>query len=191
MPWAVLADQETRDTNAVVEMISTQTARITAIVGGALLDEHIRRTLAERLRKGNTAGWLLSVPLINLEPKIALLYLLNAFDKATFNALKGIVGVRNFYAHDLSASQSFETETNKEFLEHIGFLTLHEGRSHYPDHRYGGDSRFAIEPVTDRRSQFLVNLKLGLIALMRDRCSHEPYSNKGLTDDEIKKKFDG
>jgi hypothetical protein len=144
MPWAVLADEETRDTNAIVEMISTQVARVTAIVGGALLDEHVCRTLSERLRKSDTASWLLNVPLTNLEPKIALLYVLNATDKPTFNALKGIVGVRNFYAHNLAASRPFEDETSEDFLEHMGFLTLHKGRSHYPDHRYGGDSKFAI-----------------------------------------------
>ena len=62
MPWAVLADQETKDTDAILEMIASQSARVTAVVGGALLDEHIRRTLAERLRKSTQTDRLLDVP---------------------------------------------------------------------------------------------------------------------------------
>jgi hypothetical protein len=107
-----------------------------------------------------------------------------------------VVGVRNFYAHNLGASRSFETETAKEYLDHMAHLTLHEGKTYYPDHRYGGVSKFPIETISDKRGAFLVNLKLCLIALMRDRCSHEPHSNKTLTSEEIKnirrnqKKFD-
>jgi hypothetical protein len=116
-------------------------------------------------------------------------YLLHAFDKPTMNALKGIVGVRNFYAHNLGTAHSFEDETAEKFLDHMKHLTLHEGKSHYPNHRYEGDSKFAIEPVADKRGQFLINLKLGLIALMRDRCGHEKHTNKALTLEEIKARF--
>jgi hypothetical protein len=70
MPWAILADQETRDTDAVLEMISTQSPRVTAVVGGALLDEHISRTLTERLHDSSLTPWLLNGPLGNLKPKI-------------------------------------------------------------------------------------------------------------------------
>jgi hypothetical protein len=35
-----------------------------------------------------------------------------------------------------------------------------------------------IEPVEDKRSQFIVNLKFALIALMQDRCSHERRSSR-------------
>ena len=170
-------------------MISAQSARITAVVGGALLDEHIRRTLTQRLRESRVTGWLLDGPLGNLEPKIDLLYLLHAFDKPTLKALKGIVGVRNFYAHNLGASPSFEHEVADQYLDHMKHLTLHVGKSYYPNHRCEGDSNFAIEPVADKRGQFLVNLKLGLIALMRDRCGHENHTNKALTLEEIKAKF--
>jgi hypothetical protein len=192
MPWAILADQDERDTNAILELISSQTARVTAVVGGALLDEHVRRTLSERLRKSDVSDWLLKPdnPLGNLGPRIELLYLLHAIDKPMRSALKGISGVRNFYAHNLGASPSFESEKAEGFLKSMGSLTLHEGKSHYPDHRYGGDSAFEIEPVTDNQTRFIVNLKLGLIALMRDRCSHEMHSNKDLSPEEIKAKFE-
>jgi hypothetical protein len=192
MPWAILADQEKRDTDAIVELISSQTARVTAVVGGALLGEHVRRTLSERLRESSVSDWLLKPdsPLSNLGPRIDLLYLLHAIDKPMRSALKGIAGVRNFYAHNLGASPSFESEKAEEFLDSMKSLTLHVGKSHYPDHRYGGDSAFEIEPVTDNRTRFIVNLKLGLIALMRDRCSHEMHSNKALSPEEIKVEFE-
>jgi hypothetical protein len=76
-----------------------------------------------------------------------------------------------------------------QIAEYMKHLTLHESRSHYPDHRYVGDSKFAIEPVKDRRGQFLVNLKLCLIALMRDRCCHEIHTSRALTLEEIEAKF--
>jgi hypothetical protein len=74
MPWAVLADQEKRDTNAIVELIASQTARVTAVVGGALLDEHVRRTLSERLRESGVSDWLLKPdnPIGTLGPRIDL-----------------------------------------------------------------------------------------------------------------------
>jgi hypothetical protein len=98
--------------------------------------------------------------------------------------------VRNLYAHNLGASPSFDSEIAEEFLDNMKCLTLHEGKKHYPDHRYGGDSPFEIESVTDNRTKFIVNLKLGLIALMRDSCSHEMHSNQALTLDEIKAKLE-
>ena len=134
MPWAILADEEKRDTNAIFELISSQTARITAVVGGALLDEHIRRTLSERLRRSGVSDWLLKFdsPLGNLGPRIDLLYVLHAIDKPMRSALQGIAGVRNFYAHDLGASPSFKSETAEEFVENMKMLTLHVGEDSLP-----------------------------------------------------------
>ena len=44
--------------------------------------------------------------------------------------------------------------------------------------------------MTDNLTTFIVNLKLGLIALMRDRCSHEMHSNKVLSPEELKAQFE-
>ena len=68
-------------------------------------------------------------------------------------------------------------------------MNLNEGKTHYPNHRYGGDSEFQIEPVMDNRTRFIVNLKLGLIALMRDRCSHEMHGNRQLSPEELAQRF--
>jgi hypothetical protein len=49
-------------------------------------------------------------------------------------------------------------------------LTMHAGRPVYPHHLYSSrDSAVEIEPINGSRDQFIVNLKLGLLALMRDR----------------------
>jgi alpha-D-ribose 1-methylphosphonate 5-triphosphate synthase subunit PhnL len=73
MPWAIFEDKP--DTQAIMELISSKSGRIAAIVGGALLDEHLRETLLERLRESDVAKWFLRIdgPLGNLRPKIDLL----------------------------------------------------------------------------------------------------------------------
>jgi hypothetical protein len=69
-------------------------------------------------------------------------------------------------------------------------LRLHEDRTHYPHHLYGANGSHPIEPIKNRRTQFVVNLKLGLIMLMRDRVSHRTHTNEPLTDDEIRAQFE-
>jgi hypothetical protein len=186
MTWAIFHDTHTA---AIGELISSKSERVSAVVGGALLDDHVQRTLSERLRNSRVAVWLLKTdaPLGNVGPKIDLLYLLHAIDKPTFKALRGIAGVRNFFAHNLTAS--FES-TDERFLEGMCNLTLHEGRSRYPHHLYSWrESEQPIEPIKDKRDQFVVNLKLGLIALMQDRVCHRTHSNQPLTREEIQAKF--
>jgi hypothetical protein len=151
-------------------------------------------------------------PLGNIAPQIDLLYLLGAFDDTTRKALKGLAGVRNFFAHHADAAgvrnffahhadaagvrnffahhldTSFDS-LDEDFAAAMKRLTLHEGKTHYPHHLFGPDSKMPIENVTSRRDQFLVNLKLGLIALMRDRISHHEHSNRFRTDEEMLRIF--
>jgi hypothetical protein len=119
-------------------------------------------------------------------PKIDLLRLLGAFDEKTRKAIKGIVRVRNFFAHHLNAS--FDS-LDGDFVKAMNRLTLHENRTCYPHHLFGPDSNVAIEPINSRRDQFVVNLKLALIVLMRDRVGHEPYTNRPLTEAELLERF--
>ena len=100
--------------------------------------------------------------------------------------MKGIAGVRNFFAHQLDAS--FDS-LDEKFARAMRRLTLHENKSHYPHHLFGPDSNIAIEPVTSKRDQFVVNLKLALIALMRDRVSHHPHANQPLSEEQLLEKF--
>jgi hypothetical protein len=157
-----------------------------AIVGGTLLDDTLRRTLAERLRNDkDTSEKLLKVngPLGNTGPKIDLLYQLYAFEKPVRNALYGLTEARNFFAHNLDAS--FDSKAEK-MVGAMKLLTLHEGRTHYPHHLYDKDSEHEIEQVGNNRDRFLVNLKLCLIALMRDRVRHVAWSNTPRSEEDLR-----
>jgi hypothetical protein len=121
-------------------------------------------------------------PIGSIAPQIDLLYLLGAFDDRIRKALKGLARVRNFFAHHTDAS--FDS-LNHDFADAMKRLVLHEGKTSYPHHLFGPDGKVPIEPVTSRRDQFVVNLKLGLIALMRDRISHHDHSNKPRTEQEL------
>lgn len=187
MTWAILPYPEYKQ--ALIELLESPSPRILAVVGGALLDQAMDRTLRERFREDDgAADSILRVdgPLGNLGPKIDLLYLLGGIDQKHRNAMKGLAEVRNFFAHQTGAS--FDS-LDPKFLNGIGRLTLHQGRTHYPHHLFGPDSATELEPVKNRRDQFIVNLKLSLIALMRDRVSHVAYSNQPLTDEQIRAKF--
>lgn len=176
MPWAIFEDKS--DTKAIIELISSNSPRVAAIIGGALLDEHLRETLLERLRESGVAERLVRIegPLGNLGPKIDLLYLLHAFEKQTYKALKGISQIRNFFAHHLDASF---TSSDEKFVEAMKALTLHEGKSHYPDPHSDKDTSLKIEDVGhDNQIRFLVNLKISLLELMRDRASHVRHTNQ-------------
>jgi hypothetical protein len=184
MAWATFSDEHLR---AIVELIQNQSSeRVTAIVGGALLDDTLRRTLAERLRDDkDIANKLLKVngALGNAGPKIDLLYMLKAFDKPVRNALYGISEARNFFAHNLDAS--FDSGKEK-MLQAMDKLVLHVGRATYPHHLFQRDTRHALSPVKNNRDKFIVNLQLCLIFLMRDRVSHVIHSFEPRTEEQIR-----
>jgi len=174
MAWALFGDQE----RGVLEMIEhSGSHRVTAIIGGALLDEALTRTVTERLRNDeDIADKLFKVagPLGNTVPKIDLLYMLHGIDGDTRKGMYGIAEARNFFAHNLDAS--FESE--KKMAEALRKLTLHEGRTKYPHHLKDMDSEHEIEEIRNNRDKFVVNLKIALIALMRDRVSHKKWSHE-------------
>jgi DNA-binding MltR family transcriptional regulator len=187
MTWAIFPGDE--HTQAVIELVTAGSERVTAIVGGALLEQAVDQTLRERLLNvPELVDSLLLVnrPLGNMGPKIDLLRLLGAFDQRTHKAMKGIARVRNFFAHHLDACFSSQ---DKDFTKPMSQLTLHRNRTHYPHHLFGSDSDVAIESISSEREQFVVNLKLSLIALMRDRIGHVPYSNQPLTEDQLLEKY--
>jgi DNA-binding MltR family transcriptional regulator len=188
MTWAILEDLRESHTKAIIEIL-TGSERALAVVGGALLDESVRRTLEARLLEDQeTVTNLLGPdgPLGAFKPKIDVLYLLGGLDQPTWSTLKALATIRNFFAHDLTAS--FDSSDAK-FLRAMTRLTLHEGRTHYPHHLCGGDSKVDIEKTDTNQTRFLVNLKLALVMLMRDRMSHHAHTNTALTHDELKSKF--
>ena len=187
MTWAIFKEEP--NTVAIGELLSSRSDRVVAVIGGALLDEHVRRTLLRRLRESRVTDGLIKqdAPLGNVGPKIDLLYLLHALEKPTYQALKAVAGVRNFFAHELDAS--FQSEDPK-FLDHMRYLTLQTSRTLYPHPRHPWeDTEVPLEPISNNRDQFVVNLKLGLLALMQDRVSHHRHSNEQLTQREIEEKF--
>jgi hypothetical protein len=185
MTWAIFTDD--RYKTALIELLTAGSERVVAVVGGALLEEAIDRTLRERLLDiPARVDSLLDRPLGNMGPKIDLLHLLGAFDETARVAMKGIAGVRNFFAHHLDAS--FDS-LDREFTRPMQRLTLHENRTYYPHHLFGPDSNVAIEPANSKREQFIVNLKLALIILMRDRISHHPYTNRPRSEEELLQQY--
>lgn len=186
MTWAIFSDEHIR---AIGEIVQSGSERVTAIVGGAILDDTLRRTLAERLRDDkDIANKLLKVSgaLGNTAPKIDVLYMLKAFEKPTRNALYGLAEARNFFAHNLDASFNSRKELMVDALKK---LTLHEGRTHYPHHLFQRDragDKHKIEVVSNNRDKFIVNLKLCLILLMRDRVSHVTHSSEPRSEEDIR-----
>jgi hypothetical protein len=84
-----------------------------------------------------------------LQRKIILLPFLlplHAFDDCVRKALKGVAGVRNFFAHNLGAS--FDS-TDKEYDKAFGRL-VHQDLTYYPHPFLTGDSDQVIEKITDR-----------------------------------------
>jgi hypothetical protein len=182
MTWAIFADAHIQ---AVGEIIRSGNDRVTAVVGGALLDDTLRRTLSERFREDrDTTKKLLKVngALGNAGPKIDLLYQLYAFERPVRNALHGVIQVRNAFAHTLDAS--FDSDL-KEMRDALATLNLHDGLKVYPHFIHKESSDKPIEPIRGNREKFLVNLKLGLIALMKDRVSHKTWTNTALSESEL------
>jgi hypothetical protein len=179
MVWAALNQQHYQ---AIAEIAKTKSDRIIAVVGGAIIDDSLRRHLELRLRplhKNHTdMNEKLFKPtgaLGNLVPKIDLAYQLYMFEKPVRNALWGIAEIRNMFAHHLI--MSFK-DKSKDMETSINKLTLHIGRTHYPEAFFGsGDSKYELHVEKGRRGHFIVNLQLCLLYLMRDGTSHEPWSN--------------
>jgi hypothetical protein len=184
MTLAIFPDDKHR--RAIQELASTKSERVLAVVGGAMFETAVTRTLVERLRNEKPVKSLLDETngaLGNVAPKIDLLFLLGSFDEATRKAMKGIARIRNIFAHHLDASLD---APSSELKKHLALLTLHNGRKYYPHHLYGPDSRHPVESIKSNRDLFFVNLKLALLTLMRDRCTHEMYGNKLYTEDQLR-----
>jgi hypothetical protein len=148
-----------------------------AIVGAAMLDESLRRTLEIRFRQGTNVLDRILKPrgvLGDLGPKIDIAYLLYMFEKPARLAMEGIAEIRNYFAHNLVAQ--FDS-TDRKFLESAKKLKLHEDRAYYPDPFTKQDSTIAIEAVSNHRDAFLVNLRVCLIELLMDTAKHQHGTN--------------
>ena len=187
MTWAVFDDQ--RHGNAVREILSGSD-RIVAIVRWRVLEETYRPRSPQKFRNDKDAARKLTRPngaLGNAASKIDLLYLLKAFEEQERDAMLAICEIRNLFAHNIKASFEWKDERMTKALTS---LDLHIGLTHYPHHMYKSKrSKEPLENTNSSRDKFLVNLRLCLIALMRDRCSHRLWSNTPLSERELRKQM--
>jgi hypothetical protein len=173
MVWTILnADQNA----ALKEIVQFQSDRISAILGGAMLDDSLRRALEHRLRPDkdiNDKLFRVTGPLGNTSPKIDLGYQLHVFEKPMRNAMYGIAEIRNLFAHDMSISFS---STSKRMTDSFNKMKLHEGLTTYP---LPGPAisrmDYDIEPIADKRSHYVVNLKLALMWLAGEFHRNSPH----------------
>lgn len=183
MTWATHSEDHYK---AIAEILMSGSDTAVAIIGGSYLDDTLRRTLSERLRDDKDIRRKLLKPsgsLGNSGPKIDALYMLYAFERDVRNAMYGVCDIRNFFAHNLGAS--FDSD-HKTVVGAFKNLTLHEGKKHYPHHIHGEKSDVEIEEITSRKTLFIVNLKLCLIALMNNRVSHHLWTTKRKTIKELR-----
>lgn len=176
MVWAIFNQNQ----GSALEEIDNSAAsdRVVAIVGGAILDESLKRALEQRFRTNTNVvdkTFKVSGPLGNLVPKIDIGYLLYMFEKDMRDALYGISTIRNEFAHNLIAT--FDSKSAK-LNDAMGKLILHIGRDFYPNpFNRGQDSEYAIDSPKTQREVFMVNLKICLIRLLEDAGYHVPWTN--------------
>jgi hypothetical protein len=176
--WAIL----NRDQQAALrEITKFDSDRVMAILGGAMLDDSLRRTLEHRFRpdeKVNENLFKVTGALGNLRPKIDLAYQLYMIEKPMRNTMYGINEIRNTFAHNMNGSLNTPDEKLQASLKQ---LTLHETERVYkpPSHNAKVEDQLLriVEPVTDDKTRFIVNLKICLMWLMGDFSRHIANSN--------------
>ena len=178
MVWAILNEDQRA---ALGELIEGQKSdRIVSVIGGAILEDSLRRALELRMRPkdGNTDMndklFRVGGPLGNFGPKIDLGYQLYMFDKPYRNAMYGISEIRNLFAHNLSMTFASGGPKMNTALDK---LALHVGQTHYQSALWEGDSAHIIEATDTAKDKILVNLKMCLLWLMLDNAKHQPWSN--------------
>ena len=122
MVWALLNPDQRA---ALSEIIKFDSDRVAAILGGAMLEDSLRKTLEHRLRPDkdmNAKLFKISGALGNLGPKIDVAYQLYMFEKPMMDAMYGINEIRNVFAHSMSTSFK---RTDKKIAEAIAKIDLH------------------------------------------------------------------
>jgi hypothetical protein len=126
MAWAMFNEAQRAP---LLEIINSKSPRVIAILGGAMLDESLRRTIEMRFRPHeNTNKRLFSIGggLGNLGPKIDLAFQLYMINSSMWKAMKGINDIRNELAHQLDTSFN---STRPKFVAALKKLTLHERKA--------------------------------------------------------------
>jgi hypothetical protein len=126
MVWALLND----DLRAgVAELTASDSDRVIALLGGAIVEEQLLQSIHLRLRRSSVQQIIFKPTgsLGGFTPKIDLGYLLHMYEKPQRTAFIGIAEIRNVFAHKLTMS-SFEAKDNgleqglekQDILRHFG-----------------------------------------------------------------------
>jgi hypothetical protein len=66
---------------------------------------------------------------------------------------------------------------------------MQEGLTHFPHHLYKDRKGMKIDVQEGNRGTFILNLRLALLILMRDRVSHTLWSNNPLSEKKLRKQM--
>jgi hypothetical protein len=171
MVWAVI-NEEIKD--AVAEFADSPSDRVCAIVGVAMIEETLRRSLELRLRASGLVERLFSPNRATgtYAAKVDLGYLLGMYEKEVHGTLEKMGAIRNAFAHRLSI-KSFD---HAALRDNWSTLTLHTAYKRYPHPFHAGES-IEVEPCTTKRECFIINARIIMVLLMRDMRLHSPNSN--------------
>jgi len=186
--WTFQNDQQMK---AILELEGARSARVVAIVGGAVLEQCLQNSLQWRLLPDKVGIERMFKPTGPLGPfanKIDLGYLLYMYDKPTRDVMSGVCKIRNFFAHQLVAS--FDAK-DKNYQKAFARLTLHKTNEFYPDMNSLGPSKDKIPTPRSKRAVFVENIKILMFLLIRDMNMHMPWSNQpGVTYDAMRTVLD-
>jgi hypothetical protein len=172
--WTV---QNTEQIQAIGE-IEHGSDRVIGIVAGAMVEQRLEISLKWRLRlQEHTQNQLFKPtgPLGPFKNKIDLGFLLYMYEKPMWLALTGISEIRNKFAHRIEQTFSHGDEQFNAAMKH---LILHEGVKFYPNPFLWNDTEERVRKPKTNKQIFVTNVKLALIALMRDMRVHDPQSNQ-------------
>jgi hypothetical protein len=174
MVWALLNEGIRA---GVAELTASDSDRVIALLGGAIVEEQLLQSIHLRLRHSAVQQIVFKPTgaLGGFTPKIDLGYLLHMYEKPERTALIGIAEIRNVFAHKLTIP-SFETKDNG-LDRGLEKLTLHLRYAKYPAPFWQGDSEYDVEKPTNKRETLITNIKILLVLLMRDMYLHQPYTN--------------
>ena len=163
--WSILTiDQQ----NAISELEFSNSERVAALVGCAMLDQSLRLSIECRLRADKDMTRKIFAPsgtLGDTARKVDIAYMLNILEKDVHKTLSGIVELRNLFAHQLNMTLDSK---DKKMKAALAKLTLHEGKTEYPHPVRPESSNIEIEPILSAVDTLIINMKFCLIALNGD-----------------------
>ena len=174
MVWAVINPAIGK---AIEEFADSTSHRIVAVVGGAVVEESLRRALETRLRFGDDSEKFfdpINGPLGPFAAKVRLGYLLHMYDEPERDCLNAIVRIRNIFAHRLDVTSL--DQDNGELRKATAKLILQTRYNHYPHPFHDGNSE-RVEAPADMRETLIINMRICMVLLMRDLKLHQAYTN--------------